>query len=542
MSLFLSYSSPIFLDPSTAKELNEHEGGTCDVYLTVLDGRRVLIKKLKPEFEGNPHYVAIFKKEYELGCELRHPNLVVYRDFIQSKEGVMIVLDYVDGLTVEEILESSPSYFSKPENLGRMLKELLACVDYLHKHQVLHLDLKPSNIMITNLNSDVKVLDLGFSYSDTFNTTPGCDITFAAPEQRDKSKYGQIGVGTDLYAIGRILQEIERVTEKRLPRKYRKIMKRCLNEEVEKRPESAEALLQNMRRQSKLSRILATVLAVMVLGLAGTMLYTPWRKALLYAFNNANRSAILLSSGVQYGILSEEEGTCEVLSWQPVIENREYYTAHIANEAVINGKKYKTVAIADSAFMNNEKLRSVYFASTVEHIGYGAFFNCQNLSSIHLPPSVKTIDESAFGRCLGLSSVVLSPNLKILRVGVFADNALESIKIPEGMEVLDKDCLACNKKLKKVKLPNSLKELGRGVFWECSGLEEVNIPEGVEKMGDYVFLRCPNLKDVYNYASEPQDANELFDSPKVRVHVKKSALKAYQEHPVWGKQTLVADL
>ncbi|MCQ2290680.1 MAG: protein kinase [Muribaculaceae bacterium] len=218
MSLFLSYSSPIFLDPSTAKELNEHEGGTCDVYLTVLDGRRVLIKKLKPEFEGNPHYVAIFKKEYELGCELRHPNLVVYRDFIQSKEGVMIVLDYVDGLTVEEILESSPSYFSKPENLGRMLKELLACVDYLHKHQVLHLDLKPSNIMITNLNSDVKVLDLGFSYSDTFNTTPGCDITFAAPEQRDKSKYGQIGVGTDLYAIGRILQEIERVTEKRLPR------------------------------------------------------------------------------------------------------------------------------------------------------------------------------------------------------------------------------------------------------------------------------------------------------------------------------------
>ncbi|MCQ2290317.1 MAG: leucine-rich repeat domain-containing protein, partial [Muribaculaceae bacterium] len=320
------------------------------------------------------------------------------------------------------------------------------------------------------------------------------------------------------------------------------IMKRCLNEEVEKRPESADALLQNMRRQSKLSRILATVLAVMVLGLAGTMLYTPWRKALLYAFNNANRSAILLSSGVQYGILSEEEGTCEVLSWQPVIENREYCVANIASEAIINGKKYKTVAIADSAFMNNDKLRSVYFASTVVHIGNGAFFNCKNLSSIHLPPSVKTIDESAFGRCPGLSSVVLSPNLKILPVGVFADNALESIKIPEGMEVLDKDCLACNKKLKKVKLPNSLKELGRGVFWECSGLEEVNIPEGVEKMGDYVFLRCPNLKDVYNYASEPQDANELFDSPKVRVHVKKFALKAYQEHPVWGKQTLVADL
>ncbi|MDO4971016.1 MAG: leucine-rich repeat protein [Bacteroidales bacterium] len=537
MSLFLSYSSPIFLDPSTAKELNEHEGGTCDVYLTIHDGRRVLVKKLKPEFEGDPHYVAIFKKEYELGRELKHPNLVVYRDFIQSKEGVMIVLDYVDGLTIEEVLESSPSYFCKSENIERMLNELLACVDYLHKHQVLHLDLKPSNIMITNLNSDVKVLDLGFSYSDTFNTTPGCDITFAAPEQRDKSRYGQIGVGSDLYAIGRILQEIERVTKKRLPRKYRKIMKRCLNDEIEKRPKSAEALLQNMRRQSKLSRIW-----VVVIGLASTMLYTPWRKALLYAFNNANRSAIVLSSGVQYGILSEEEGTCEVLSWQPVVEDRAYYTAHIASEAVINGKKYKTVAIADSAFMNNEKLRSVYFASTVEHIGYGAFFNCQNLSSIHLPPSVKTIDESAFGSCDGLSSVVLSPNLKILSVGTFALDALESVIIPEGMEVLDKDCLASNKGLKKVKLPSSLKVLGRGVFWECSELEEVNIPEGVVEMGDYVFLRCPNLKDVYNYASLPQDANELFESPKVRVHVKKASLKAYREHPVWGKQTLVADL
>ena len=142
-----------------AQELNEHQGGTSTVYLTIMDGRRVLVKKLRPEFADDQFYQDMYRKEYELGSELSHPNLVVYRKMVESSEGLMIALDYVDGLTLEEILESEPQYFHRKRNLAKMVEQLLSCLDYLHQRQVVHLDLKPSNIMITNLNADVVTIE-----------------------------------------------------------------------------------------------------------------------------------------------------------------------------------------------------------------------------------------------------------------------------------------------------------------------------------------------------------------------------------------------
>ena len=142
-------------------------GATCLAYKVEVEGRQQFVKCLRPEFRGNPVYVALFTKEFVVGKTLSHPNLVSYNEMRTDDSGVMMLLDYVAGETLTQRLQRQPDYFLKSDNLFRFAKQLLSCLEYIHSHQVVHLDLKPDNIMLTQVDGDVKVLDLGFCYSDT---------------------------------------------------------------------------------------------------------------------------------------------------------------------------------------------------------------------------------------------------------------------------------------------------------------------------------------------------------------------------------------
>lgn len=542
MSLFLSQSMPAFLEPQGDSDnmLSLDAGYTAQVYVTKVDGRRQLVKKLKPEFANDQRYIDLFKKEYELGSSLKHPNLVVYRQLMQSADGVMLMLDYIDGLTLQESLDASPDYFLKKENIAKFVNQLLSCLAYLHEHQVLHLDIKPSNIMITHLNADVKVIDLGFSYSDTYVDTPGLSSAYAAPEQKEKTMHGKIDARTDLYAVGRVLEDIETATGKKLPRAFHRLMTKCLEDDINKRPASAKAALKMVRPAKRAVKWLSGIIITILLTFAVLFAYTPTRKAIMYAFSNMSRYNDFNYSGNHYRVLSEEDATCEVIGWQPnEPSNPESWNSLISPEVEINGKQYRVVSIGDKAFVRNKYLRSIYIPEGMEHIGNHAARECPNISSLHLPNSVKTIGKSAFCECCELSSLVLSSGLKEIPEEAFTNCGLVNLNVPEGVEILSKDCFAKNKKLQNVSLPKTLKKIDRGVFYECPSLVEITIPENVTEMGDYVFLHCSKLTDVYNLAPVPQDCNEIFSSPKVRVHVPAASLEAYKKHPVWGQQVLV---
>ncbi len=536
--MFISQSSPAFIDGKD-DSMPLREGYTAFVYLTKVDGRRQLVKKLKPEFAADSRYVDLFRKEYELGSTLHHPNLVSYRQFSEDNGEVTLMLDYIDGLTLQECFEYNPEYFSKKDNLQKFVNQLLSCIAYLHEHQVLHLDIKPSNIMITHLNNDVKVIDLGFCYSDTYADTPGFTGSFAAPEQK---LHGKIDVRTDLYAVGRVLEEIEKATGKKLPGAYHRLKERCLEVDKDKRPASALAALKMVSPVKIAARVLSSVLLMILCVALGLVSYTPTRKAIQYAFYSLSYHDQYGDNGVQYRVLSKKKGTCEAVNWVPTKKTLDAYNVILESTIEFDGHDYRLVAVRKNAFVKNPYLRSIYIPEGVEEIGDQAMYQCPELSSVHLPNSIKKIGKAVFTDCINLESVVLSPSLKEVSEGVFVNCAIERLVIPEGIEILGKDCFAKNKQLVSVKLPSTLTTIDRGVFYECSSLKEIIIPEGVTQMGDFVFLRAPKLTDVYNYAPVPQDCNELFDSPKVRVHVPAKSLDAYKEHPMWGQQTLIGDL
>lgn len=230
-------------------------GTTCECYRVKLYGKLHFLKRLKPELRTHPQYVAALQKEFEMGYQLDHPHLVRY----VGKTDDGILMDYVDGETLNQFVEHHPDYFRNRNNADRFLSQLLSVVGYLHSHQIVHLDLKPGNILITRIGHDVKLIDLGYCYADCYTDTTGRTDKYAAPEQLNGS--AKPDARTDIYAIGRVLQTLP------CAHYYNKVVKRCTVQDMDARYASIDELQQAVsHRQTpwRLVGVLAFVVAALL--------------------------------------------------------------------------------------------------------------------------------------------------------------------------------------------------------------------------------------------------------------------------------------
>ncbi|MBQ9636677.1 MAG: serine/threonine protein kinase [Prevotella sp.] len=209
-------------------------GATCDTYRVKYYGKWHFLKQLKPQYASSTSYQLAFRKEFETGYSLEHPNLVRYLSL--SDDGIL--MEYVDGETLTAFLQSHPDYFRKRKNSDKFLEQMLSVLQYLHEHQVLHLDLKPDNILITRINHDVKLIDLGGCYTDCFTDTTAHTDAYAAPEQLSVlSQQGTaVSESTDLYALGCILRQLP------CGNHYQSLISRCTQPQPADRFQSAEEM------------------------------------------------------------------------------------------------------------------------------------------------------------------------------------------------------------------------------------------------------------------------------------------------------------
>lgn len=203
-------------------------------------GQKYILKGLKPKYAADPQYTAMISKEFSLMVNLTHPNIVRALIIEQDLEvGDCIVMEYVDGCTLDEFLQKNPS-----ETLRRQIvQELLEAMAYYHRKQVVHQDLKPSNILITNDGNHVKIIDFGFADSRSFTILkePAYTQSYAAPEQLSN---GEIDNRTDLYAFGLILKQL-------FPTRYGNVVRKCLQPQKEKRYPLAEDVLHNIEKTDR---------------------------------------------------------------------------------------------------------------------------------------------------------------------------------------------------------------------------------------------------------------------------------------------------
>ncbi|MBR2203877.1 MAG: protein kinase [Prevotella sp.] len=217
-----------------AIEQLDFQGATSDTYSVKLYGKLHFLKRLKAECVNDVRYQEAFQKEFETGYRLEHQGLPRY--ISKTDDGIM--MEYVDGETLTERITCNPSYFNQ-KNTRKFILQLLDVVQYLHAHQVLHLDLKPDNILLTRIDNDVKLIDLGCCYTDTFTDTQGHTKGYAAPEQLREEATDE---RTDIYAIGKI---IESLPEHYI---YNKVIARCIAESPRERYQSIDEIKHDISR------------------------------------------------------------------------------------------------------------------------------------------------------------------------------------------------------------------------------------------------------------------------------------------------------
>ena len=208
-------------------------GGTADCYKCIIGNRAYCIKRPKPQYRSFEDYMNLFRKEFELGIELEHPNIVRYFDYGEDEKGPFIKMDFVDGDSLDEFVAKHPNFLKNNQNRQRLLNELLEALAYLHGKRMLHLDLKPSNILITNNGHHVKLIDLGFAWTDGYLHDAGFSRDYCAPEQLT-NKVEQISPATDIYALGKIMQHFHLAKDS--------VVKHCLNENPKDRFQNIDAL------------------------------------------------------------------------------------------------------------------------------------------------------------------------------------------------------------------------------------------------------------------------------------------------------------
>jgi hypothetical protein len=536
-----------FITPESEEELFERieplqaNGITSLSYLVVREGKQFFMKQLRPEHKDNPRYILIFKKEFAIGQRISHPNIVDYKEIGENSEGIYILTEYVTGETVEEKLANDPDYFRNNINLDNFFRQLLDALGCLHSHNIVYCDLKPANIMLTRINNNVKIIDLGFCDTDDYAFSAGMSENYAAPEQLQKAS-NKLDTRTDIYALGRLLQHIEKRRGRRLPSKYRSIMKRCLNEDKAKRFGSIEEVTNALNKKSGMAWKIAVSIAALCILITGWLMFLgtdSHRRLMVYMEKDAT------VNGIHYKILSEDNATCMVTG-RPFNFKKDTRSGeknlYIKEKIEIDGKTYTTTAIADSAFYNYIDNASVNLPASLKVIGDNAFYRNYSLASVNIPDGITETMPKCF-YATGIRSVKLPKSLKFIRNASFAIcKKLESIDIPEGVETLELDAFGECISLKYVKLPSTLKTINRGVFWKCRSLKEITIPASVETIGEYAFFHCDSLKHVYNYSPEPQSLSVIFNRKGITIHVPAASAEEYRKAQHWKDQNIVGDL
>src|SRR4051795_12620488 len=181
-------------------------GGMATVYLAEDErlGRKVAVKRLHSD---SPEDAARrFDREAKVGASLSHPNLVTVFDTVADDEGVLIVMEYVEGQNLSELMarERVPA-----ERGAAIIKQVAAALDHAHQAGVIHRDVKPANILVSP-DGKAKLVDLGIATATerTQITAAGMVLgtpSYMAPEQLEG---GRIGKSVDIYALGAVAFEL----------------------------------------------------------------------------------------------------------------------------------------------------------------------------------------------------------------------------------------------------------------------------------------------------------------------------------------------
>ncbi|MCC7541640.1 MAG: serine/threonine protein kinase [Deltaproteobacteria bacterium] len=184
-------------------------GGMAIVYKAMQEPleRLIAIKALKPSIAMDSQFAKRFEREALFMAALQHENILHVHDFIKERGTMYIVMEYVQGIDLYDLLERTPRL---PVEVAAIIGlQIARALDYAHFRGIIHRDIKPANIMVSR-RGEVKLMDFGIARDDTLSdlTETGTGLgtpSYMSPEQilGDKLDYR-----SDLFSLGIVLYQM----------------------------------------------------------------------------------------------------------------------------------------------------------------------------------------------------------------------------------------------------------------------------------------------------------------------------------------------
>ena len=158
------------------------------------------------------NYLSKFRREAENLAKLHHPNIVKVLEVFDENNTTYYVMEYIDGETIDDLIKSK-GHLSEREALD-ITRHVCAALSYMHEHKMLHLDLKPKNLM-RNSEGKIFLIDFGLAKQYTEDGEPESSTSiglgtpgYAPIEQANYKKDGSFPVTLDIYALGASLYKM----------------------------------------------------------------------------------------------------------------------------------------------------------------------------------------------------------------------------------------------------------------------------------------------------------------------------------------------
>lgn len=172
----------------------------------VLD-RHVALKVLRPEMSEDDDFVQRFRREAKAAASLSHPNVVSIYDVGEDQGLHFIVMELVEGETLRDKLNREGRL--DPAEALDIAAQICRGLAHAHNNQIIHRDIKPQNILLTDLGH-AKVADFGIARALGRASTTSTDVvvgsvSYLSPEQ---ARNGKVSARSDLYSLGVVLYEM----------------------------------------------------------------------------------------------------------------------------------------------------------------------------------------------------------------------------------------------------------------------------------------------------------------------------------------------